>query len=272
MSKRIITGLTLGIIMISSLLIHKISAVALLTLVAILSCMEWKEHFLTHRSSKSTFLIISIFLLAIGIVLTDFSELNKFEFIIIAFCLASIAQIVLYIFTITKNQSTKVFTNVISGILYIILPSLAGIYFLIENFERNKFILLSFIIINWANDSMAYFGGKLYGKKPLAPKISPKKTIEGSLTGLTFGVIAFIICNESFELEINLVYSILIGLFVVIAGSLGDLFESSLKRSVQIKDSGKLLPGHGGFLDRFDSFYFVLPVGIFLNYLFNYYL
>ena len=112
--------------------------------------------------------------------------------------------------------------------------------------------------MTWMNDTAAYIVGSQIGKTPLFPRISPKKTWEGTLGGLAGTLILAFLLNEYFEeliLRDWLILAILVGLF----GSLGDLVESMLKRSFAIKDSGRLLPGHGGFLDRFDGFIFMLP-------------
>ncbi|NOT38591.1 MAG: phosphatidate cytidylyltransferase [Saprospiraceae bacterium] len=268
MYKRIITGLILGFVMISALLVNEISAVMLLSTIAIFSSFEWRKCFLVPKKRRNIFLIVSIILLFSGLILAFQLEASTLRRIGNVLCIISIIQILLYLFSLIKTFPPDWFAKIGPGILYIILPTIAAIYFLLENFELHRYLLLSFIIINWSNDTMAYFGGKLYGRNPLAPTISPKKTIEGSITGLIFGIVSFYLCNLFFNFELNNVAITIIAIAIVIAGALGDLFESSLKRLVQIKDSGKLLPGHGGFLDRFDSFYFVLPVGILLYYTF----
>ena len=106
----------------------------------------------------------------------------------------------------------------------------------------------------WLNDIGAYFTGKYLGKRKLFPKVSPKKTVEGLLggTGLTFlGAYVF-----SLFFEVKSIY--LLAIVVSVFGVIGDLIESKMKRELNIKDSGSLLPGHGGLLDRFDSFVFIV--------------
>ncbi|AUS09170.1 phosphatidate cytidylyltransferase [Laceyella sacchari] len=115
------------------------------------------------------------------------------------------------------------------------------------------------ILVTWANDSGAYFIGKRWGQRKLWPDISPNKTIEGSLGGVLFGlVMSLIICIVS-GLG-NFVFAIGIGLLITIVGQVGDLVESAWKRSVGVKDSGTILPGHGGVLDRFDSLIFTFII------------
>ncbi len=113
------------------------------------------------------------------------------------------------------------------------------------------------IVITWVTDSVAYFIGIKFGKTPLAPAISPKKTREGSLGGILFAAIfaaVFALINEYSILPI-----VALGIFLSIIGQTGDLVESAMKRERVVKDSGKILPGHGGILDRFDSLLFVIP-------------
>ncbi len=132
------------------------------------------------------------------------------------------------------------------------------LYLIREFGEGVAWALLSFALV-WATDTFAFLVGRKMGKHLLAPQISPKKTIEGSVGGLIFciltGLIAWKIIGEASPWA-YLVLSIVVGC----SAQIGDLFESALKRSVKIKDSGNLIPGHGGILDRFDSLLFVIPI------------
>jgi len=122
-------------------------------------------------------------------------------------------------------------------------PSVTGYYYL--------FILSLFVFI-WVNDTGAYLVGMLFGKHRLFPRISPKKSWEGFFGGLAFTVASSFIFAH-FEPEIPYYHWIGISVMVVLFGTWGDLVESLIKRTLDVKDSGKSLPGHGGFLDRFDS-------------------
>src|SRR5262249_22809823 len=113
---------------------------------------------------------------------------------------------------------------------------------------------------NVASDAGAYFVGKAMGRHKLWPSISPNKTIEGSVGGVVLSIITaliFAICAPSI---IDIPKALLIGLIVAVAGQLGDLIQSAYKRVRNIKDSGSILPGHGGVLDRFDSWIIVFPL------------
>lgn len=128
-----------------------------------------------------------------------------------------------------------------------------------------------FMIILWVSiwicDTAAYFGGRLLGKHKLAPVISPNKTIEGGIFGLVFGILTFLLLGAWLLPPLKMEYLWISGFVVGIFGQLGDLVESRFKRDTGVKDTSPILPGHGGFLDRFDSIIFISP---FLLILFKY--
>lgn len=145
------------------------------------------------------------------------------------------------------------------GVIY--TAGLLGHLLLLRNIDGIfgfKLAVLTMVLI-WIGDTGAYFTGMVLGKNPLAPKISPKKSIEGLIGGALFTVAAAILISRYWIWELAPWQAWVIGLGVAFFGTLGDLFESMLKRDAGIKDSGNLLPGHGGVLDRFDSMMFALP-------------
>lgn len=120
-------------------------------------------------------------------------------------------------------------------------------------------ILIGYFFVLWANDTGAYLVGRKFGKTKLFERISPKKTWEGSIGGAALGLIMGYV-NWILFPEIQLSIWLGIAAIIVVFGSLGDLVESLFKRSLKIKDSGKLLPGHGGVLDRFDGIFISAPM------------
>jgi phosphatidate cytidylyltransferase len=122
-------------------------------------------------------------------------------------------------------------------------------------------ILLIFILI-WVNDTGAYLVGRRWGKTPLAPVVSPKKTWEGFVGGLVLSVLVGLIISH-YMAELEWIHYLVLAVICSVFGTLGDLFESKVKRSLAIKDSGTLLGGHGGVLDRFDSILFAGPAAYF---------
>jgi phosphatidate cytidylyltransferase len=132
--------------------------------------------------------------------------------------------------------------------------------FLIAHYFKiyNPNILLGSFILVWVNDTFAYLVGKTFGKQKLFEKISPKKTVEGFLGGLFFACIAsFFIASCTNTL--NSTYWLMLSVIISVTGTLGDLIESKFKRQAQVKDSGTIMPGHGGLLDRLDSIIFAAP-------------
>jgi phosphatidate cytidylyltransferase len=124
--------------------------------------------------------------------------------------------------------------------------------------EYKPHIVLGFFIILWAGDTGAYFAGMNLGKRKLFERHSPKKSWEGSIGGALASFIAAYIISIYFT-ELPLIHWLAITVIIIVAGTLGDLVESMLKRSIEIKDSGGVLPGHGGFLDRFDGVFIAAP-------------
>lgn len=149
------------------------------------------------------------------------------------------------------------------GILYVVIP-FAMLYHLgyynAYSFgdEFSYQLILGFFFILWMNDTGAYLAGKFFGKHKLFERISPKKTWEGSVGGGVFSIGLAILIAQFFT-NIELIDWIIISIIIVVFGGIGDLVESMLKRSLGIKDSGKILPGHGGILDRFDGLLISAP-------------
>ncbi len=142
---------------------------------------------------------------------------------------------------------------------YVALP-FSFLHFLVFlNGAYNFHILLGFFMLIWANDSGAYLIGVNFGKRRLFERISPKKTWEGAFGGFLF-TLAVVFIISYFIKTLNLSNWLIIGLIITVMGTLGDLVESMLKRSANIKDSGSIFPGHGGILDRFDAVIFAAPL------------
>ncbi len=161
----------------------------------------------------------------------------------------------------TKNSFNEIVPAYFGSIFLVAIPSSLTLYFFnseIIGETAGSYLLLSVIGMIWVNDIFAYLVGSMFGKHRLYERISPKKSWEGSIGGLLFTVFgAFLYANISGLLTIN--QSIIMATIVVVFGSLGDLIESMLKRQAGVKDSGNIIPGHGGILDRFDATFFAIP-------------
>lgn len=270
--KRIITGLILGLTMIGGFLYSFESAIIICLVILFFTCLEW--HMMMRKISVSPsnlLMIISLFISVLIIIRIYFNMISLphiFQYILCGISLVFIFKFIEI--TFSRNYVKETIENYYL-VPYLVLPILILIFFLNGNFVIHSKWILSMIAMNWSNDVFAYFVGRKFGKTPLAPEISPKKTIEGSIGGLVGAILTGICLNLYFLNEpVSLLFIIIFGIFIWAFGTVGDLFESKLKRLVQIKDSGNILPGHGGFLDRFDSFLFIIPVGITLVYFFNF--
>jgi phosphatidate cytidylyltransferase len=136
---------------------------------------------------------------------------------------------------------------------------LMGFVIAVRIWDGGEDFLMMLLIIIWAGDSFAYFAGKSFGRNKLFPAVSPNKTWEGAVAGFVFGIVAAVVCKFTFIREIQLVHAVGLGAVVGIFGQIGDLCESIVKRAAKVKDSGGIIPGHGGMLDRVDSLLFGAP-------------
>jgi phosphatidate cytidylyltransferase len=155
------------------------------------------------------------------------------------------------------RESVRDGAIVLAGMLYIglTLSYLVGIRLL----PQGELLLFFLLLVTWAADTAAYYVGTLYGRRSLAPRISPKKTVEGLVGGLVGATIVAYTARWAFMPEVSNLDALVLAVFLTLAGLWGDLVESAIKRSVGVKDSGGLLPGHGGMLDRVDSLLFTAP-------------
>ncbi|MCY1720359.1 phosphatidate cytidylyltransferase [Prolixibacteraceae bacterium Z1-6] len=260
--KRTIFGAVYVLIMLGGTLIHPYAFALIFAAILFFTQFEFYNVIeqAGHKPSKwlgtisgVLFFLIS-FLVSIGIFHRTFS----LTFIpIIVF---------IFIFEIISSREHTLENSGLSvlGFIYIAGP-FSFMNFLIHtsvNDQTNSFypwILAGIFLILWVNDSFAYLIGSACGKHKMCEKISPKKSWEGLIGGAVFATIMGIINAVLFQ-AISMTSWIVIALLTVIFGTFGDLFQSKLKREIGVKDSGKILPGHGGFLDRLDSLLFAIPI------------
>lgn len=168
------------------------------------------------------------------------------------------------------ERGTITIGNALIAQVYVALPLFitAAVCYTPEGYFDGTFALLVFLLI-WINDTGAYLIGCTFGKHKLYPKVSPKKSVEGLLGGFVLTLaLSFCIPLLLPSLEkMTLISAPIFGLIVAAMGTLGDLFESALKRKAGVKDSGTIIPGHGGVLDRLDSYLFALPMAALFYYL-----
>lgn len=184
-----------------------------------------------------------------------------FNYLLAFLILLLTAVVSLGIIEIYRAKENPIFNIALSVFsLAYILPAMFLIFALSDQhaFTANVFPLLGIFIMIWCSDTFAYLVGRKFGKNKMAEKISPNKTWEGFFGGFLFAISAGLIIAY-FQSNQYLEYAVL-GAIVATVGTLGDLFESLIKRNLGLKDSGNILPGHGGLLDRLDSVLFVVPV------------
>lgn len=144
------------------------------------------------------------------------------------------------------------------GILYVAVPLSYTV--LLRRMEGGEWWIMFLLVVIWSNDTFALVTGKTIGKKKLCPEISPKKTVEGAVGGMVGGFIAAYLFNVFLSMGLDIKGVVFLSAVIGVVGIIGDLTESLLKRAAGVKDSGTIIPGHGGVLDRIDSILFPVPV------------
>src|SRR4030042_2140493 len=227
-------------------------------IIIIIALLGLKELYsMAHKGGYRPSYILGSVLTFYFIIITvyDLYCLNYYiENIIITFFI-----ILTFIFQLFKKDYSKVLADTsitIFGGIY--LGYLLSFVLKVKDLPNGNYYLISLLIITWANDTGAYLVGTKFGKNKIFPKISPKKTIEGSIGGIIFSIASTFALKNWLDLTFNELLSL--GLIISIIAQLGDLFESVLKRGSGIKDSGTLIPGHGGILDSLDSLIFTAPI------------
>ena len=146
---------------------------------------------------------------------------------------------------------------ILFGVLYLALP--IGLMVSLR-FDNEPQILFLLLLTVFASDTAQYYGGRQFGRRSLAKTISPNKTIEGAIFGIIAGVMVMWVLGDSWLSQLSPGFLVLFGATIACLGIVGDLFESTLKRVAEVKDSSQLIPGHGGVLDRLDGLLFAAPV------------
>lgn len=166
-----------------------------------------------------------------------------------------------YMIKLYKKFERKPFTNIaftFLGIFYVALPFALLNVIAYEGGRYNYEVILGILLILWASDTGAYFAGTRFGRRKLFERISPKKSWEGFVGGAVLAML-FVWGLAHYLHTLSSTAWVVVGIIIIIGGTFGDLIESLLKRSIDIKDSGDALPGHGGFLDRFDGLLISVP-------------
>lgn len=263
MKQRIITGVIAAALFIPFVIYGQLPFTILIYAMAAVGLFEvLKMRGISLFSVPGIISLLSLFIILMpdswSEQIQDITKYSRIEYLFIC-------AILLLIYTVlVKNKFT--FDDVgflLASALYVGI----GFHFFIATREEGLAYVVYALVIVWTTDSGAYFIGRKLGKNKLWPEISPKKTIEGFIGGIVVALISAIIFQWIADLEISLISLVIVSIVASIFGQLGDLVESAIKRHYGVKDSGKILPGHGGILDRFDSLLFVLPLLYFLHFI-----
>jgi len=256
--KRALTAVLFVIVLLAGINLHPIGFIATFLGIALLANYEF--YGLIKKANASPQVVtglIGVVLLFVAVASHNYcGKTLLFQLLLLLVFLTFIIEL--------YRKKENPFANIaytILGIIYVALPFALLIYLIFQNGveQFRPDIVMGIFVMIWVNDTAAYLVGVNFGKHRLFERISPKKSWEGSIGGGVATLFAAWGCSY-FSQELSLTLWLSIGLIVAVVGGLGDLVESLFKRSINVKDSGSILPGHGGILDRFDAILIVAPV------------
>ncbi len=270
---RTISGIVFVIFFIGSLLWNYCSFTIFFFLIALFGLKEFYN--LTDKINVKT-IRISGYLCG---VLTYFAFLNTSFFLKINFeyidnlpLFLLFIPFFIYIVALLSNYQNPLESTLytLMGILYSVVPFglMHKLVFISEQLDYSPNFLIIIILLIWSNDTFAYLGGTLFGKHKMVEHISPGKTWEGTLIGIFITITLCFYFQKRIEETTSLSWLIL-AILIPILATIGDLIESMIKRLAKVKDSGSIMPGHGGILDRFDSIIFVVPFTVIMIKIFT---
>lgn len=263
MKKRSITAVIFITVMIFGLFFSSYTFIILMCLIIGGSIWEFLSIACEKNLLRKVFCIVGGVSIALQIGFSNKLDLPLEYLIHVCYTIIFVTMLLCIIELSTR--STRPYQNIASGVFSLIYYALfiSSIFYIsFENGIYNAWLVFALIALTWTNDTMAYVVGSRIGKNKMFPRMSPNKTWEGTFGGIIFTVIAALIFYH-FLGQISIVSWIILSLIIGTFGSLGDIIESMLKRSLSVKDTGNLLPGHGGLLDRFDSFTFHIPLSVY---------
>jgi phosphatidate cytidylyltransferase len=232
----------------------------LFTLLAVAACVAVHEFVTTARPLRP--LAPAVYA---GAVLALFgAEKGGVVWLLGGFCATFVLAFVLHAVSSTRAPATAAVGSTVLGSAWIGL-GLGFVLLLREMQDHGQLIAFTVVLTAFAAATFAYFGGRLFGRHKLAPRLSPGKSWEGLLLGAVAGIfVSFIALYKTRHEYLSIWQAIVLGLVLVVAEVMGDLFESAVKRDLEVKDTGRLLGGHGGMLDRIDGLLFAAPAAFFL--------
>ncbi|WP_457616181.1 phosphatidate cytidylyltransferase [Lutibacter sp.] len=255
---RSLSGIVFVSVLVFSILYSKIAFVCLFFVLMMFCLYEFKR--MIQLKSIFPYLIGTLFFIFGNILnIEDVPSKIIYKYVGLALFLTIFTSFASILFA-KKEEIISHLGKIFLAIIYIVVPFtlMVQIPFLNTSFNYVNTTILGVFILIWTNDTFAFLVGKSIGKRKLFERISPNKTIEGFFGGMVFTFIASFLLAEKFT-TLSVIQWIVIAAIVSVFGVLGDLIESMFKRQAGVKDSSNFIPGHGGFLDRFDSVIFAAP-------------
>ena len=263
LSQRMLSAAVLGVVFLAALWFNQWVFYAAMAMVLTIALHEFfallfMSGVINKRSQTIIFLVVLIMglLMSVGILANIKYGFNMREFIkFVILPILFFTSIFVFNRKITFSNASVFFI----ALLWIVIPFVLFPVVLNYSGSWQKEMFLGIMLISWASDIFAYFVGSSIGQHKLFERVSPNKTWEGALGGLIGGLLVAFLIPRIFESPLNDSQWLVLGGIIVVTSVLGDLFESTIKRSVGAKDSGTIIPGHGGMLDRIDGLLFVMP-------------
>ncbi len=257
---RSISALVYAVLFITAIYFSLASYIALISIFSAICLWEYSK-MVQFKNSL-------LFLLLPAVIISTILFANQTVLLVLLVITILCSIRLLYHLYAKETKYPKLFIEKLDiGIRYIILPFIFLLLVPIINGKYEPWLIIYILILIWTNDSFAYLTGKKFGKKKLFERISPKKTINGFIGGMIFSMVAGFIIGYN-TILFTLTDWIIISIIVSVFGTYGDLVESKFKRQAGVKDSGSIMPGHGGLLDRLDSLIFLAPfVYLYLHFL-----
>ena len=231
--------------------------IAFFTLIVIVTNLAlWEFTKVTAYTSLSQLALIVG--MGISVSILALIQWSNHEFLTGVFILIVVGLLISFMFTPQRLQRLLSHPlGLLFGIAYLSLC--LGQLLLVRKLASGDLLIFFVILVTWAADTAGYYVGASIGTRPIAPRLSPKKTVEGFVAGVVFSMIIAIVCHFWFLPSLSILHCVILGILLACVGLLGDLAESAFKRSAGVKDSGSLIPGHGGVFDRIDSLLLTAP-------------
>jgi phosphatidate cytidylyltransferase len=271
MKTRILSGIVLGILIAVLFIFGGPVMLIALTIISMLGYLEWVKVLKTGSKNKDSglphyqpYLYIGLALILIWYLLLAFCKQQILSGpLALYFVLGIMAVMMITSIAVFPKRNAADAALTLTGVVY--TGMMLSCVYLVRQTPKGQFWVWYLLFVSWGSDTCAYFVGRALGKHKMAPVLSPHKTVEGAAGGIVGSILLCLlfglICAGTAQVDMGVMIkiSLLIGLVGAVVSELGDLFASSIKRTMNVKDYSHLIPGHGGILDRFDSMILAAP-------------